>query len=32
VRSLEDIRQLLAELDRQQAEALKDQDFDFKEG
>ena len=31
MRSLEDIRQLLAELDHQQAEALEDQDLDFKE-
>ena len=29
--SLEDIRQLLAELDHQQADALEDQDLDFKE-
>ena len=31
MRSLEDIRQLLAALDYQQADALEDQDLDFKE-
>ena len=30
--SLEDIRQLLAELDHQQAEVLKDQALDFEKG
>lgn len=29
--SLEDIRQLLAELDQQQTDALEDQELDFKE-
>jgi ATP-dependent DNA helicase RecG len=31
MRSLADIQRLLAELDHQQAEALEDQDLDFKE-